>query len=90
MFRLLARELDYLWLRFQEAWTAFRDPFHSHEQFKLGTELGKAIGFAMVRQQFDTFDPHQFENQHFKMGYYYAADQAKKVMQDDNGHNFVD
>ena len=80
------RALDHLWLRFEEAWKAFRDPFHSYDQFKLGQEIGKEIGFAMVRQQFDTHDPYNFDNQHFKMGFHYAADQAKKVMNldDDN------
>lgn len=76
----MLRKLDYLWLRFTEAWTAFRDPFHSHEQFKLGVEAGKEIAFAQVRQQLGTFDPYQFENQHFKMGYHYAAEQVKAVM----------
>lgn len=76
------RAIDNLLLRFEEAWTAFRNPFHSHEQWRAGVQAGKEIGFAQVRQQFDTYDPHQFDNQHFKMGYYYAADQAKKVMSD--------
>jgi hypothetical protein len=84
------RALDNLLLRFEEAWTAFRDPFHSHDQFKAGVQAGKEIGFAQVRQQFDTFDPYNIENQHFKMGFYYAKEQAKKVMTDDNGHNLVD
>lgn len=74
------RAIDNLLLRFEEAWAGFRDPFRSHEKFQRGVEVGKEIGFAQVRQQFDTFDPHQFQNQHFKMGYYYAKDQAKQVM----------
>jgi hypothetical protein len=80
------RAIDNLILRFEEAWTAFRDPFHSFNQFQEGKEAGKEIAFAQVRQQFYSYDPHQFDNQHFKMGYYYAADQAKKVMNldDDN------
>lgn len=81
------RAIDNLLLRFDEAWTAFKNPFHSHEQFKTGTQIGKAIAFAQVRQQFETYDPYQFDNQHFKMGYYYAAGQAKKVMQNDEDNS---
>ena len=81
------RAIDNLLLRFEEAWTAFRNPFHSHEQWRAGVQAGKEIGFAQVRQQFDTYDPYQFDNQHFKMGYYYAADQAKKVMNLDEGNS---
>lgn len=78
------RFIDNLLLRFEEAYIAFRNPFHSHEQWLAGLQAGKEIGFAQVRQQFDTYDPYQFENQHFKMGYYYAAEQAKKVMSNDD------
>lgn len=74
------RALDKLLLRLSEAYTAFKDPFHSQKQFLLGKDIGKEIAFAQVRQQFATYDPHQFENQHFKMGFHYAKDQAKKVM----------
>lgn len=83
----MLRELDYLWLRFTEAWTAFKEPFHSHEQFKLGKEIGKEIAFAQVRQQFDSYDPYNIDNKHFQMGYYYAVSQAKKVMQDDEDYS---
>jgi hypothetical protein len=85
----MLRALDHLWLRFTEARAAFRDPFYSHEHVKLGIKLGKEIAFAQVRQQLDTFDPYQFENQHFKMGYYYAQEQVKKVMPSDED-NVVD
>ena len=79
----MRRELDYLWCRFREAWRAFRNPWHAFSQWEEGIQAGKKIAFAQVRQQFDTFDPYNIDNQHFQMGYYYAKEQAKKVMQND-------
>ena len=76
----MLRQLDHLWLRFTEAFAAFRNPLNAVEQFQLGVELGKQIGHAQVRQKLDEHDPYQFTNNHFKLGYYFAYENVKKVM----------
>lgn len=83
------RFIDKLLLRFDEALLAFRNPMHSYEQFQRGKEAGKAIAFAQVVQQFNTHDVYQFSNQHFKLGYYYATEQAKQVMNLDENHTMA-
>jgi hypothetical protein len=79
----MLKTFDTIYQRISNAWLVFRNPHELHYTYVDGIEMGKAIAFAQVRQQFDTYDPYQFDNAHFKMGYYYAAEQAKKVMPND-------
>lgn len=85
----MLEKLDKLFYRFEEAYRSFVDPSQTNRAWEEGKEVGKLIAFAQVKQQLDTYDPYQFENNHFKMGYYYAYDQLKKVMPNDED-NAVD
>ena len=76
----MLRALDRLAQRFSEAYKSFVDPDRAYRFHDEGRDIGELIAFAKVRQQFDTYDPYQFDNGHFKLGYYYATEQAKKVM----------
>jgi hypothetical protein len=81
--------LDKIVFRFEQTFYTFRNPHRNNDSFNEGKSWGEQIAFAKIRQQLKNHDPNQFDNQHFKLGYYYAAETAKKVMQDDD-HNSVD
>lgn len=83
----MLRNLDRIALALESAWACIKNPELINEEFIAGIELGKEIGFAEVRHQFDTYDPHQIDNAHFQMGYYYAVEQAKKVMPNDENRS---
>ena len=83
----MLEKLDKLFYRFEEAYRSFVDPSQTHRAYNDGKEVGKLIGYSQVRRQLDTYDPYQFENQHFKLGYYYAYEKAKEVMKDDEDNS---
>ena len=84
------RALDRIYFRFVESFRSFKDPNRNLESYREGRDIGIVIGNAKVRRALDQADPNDFENNHFKLGYYYATETAKKVMQDDNGRDPVD
>jgi hypothetical protein len=84
------RTLDRIYFRFVEAFRSFKDPNRSLQSYIEGRDFGEVIGNAKVRRALDQANPDDFQNQHFKLGYYYASETAKKVMQDDNGRDSVD
>lgn len=75
--------LDRTYYRFVEAARSFANPNRTNESYDRGLSNGVEVGFARVRQVLDTTDPYQFENQHFRLGYYYASESVKKVITDD-------
>ena len=52
-----------------------------------GIVEGIEIANARITQRLDTVDPYNFQNQHFKLGFYYATDTVKKVMQNDEDNS---
>lgn len=83
------RALDTIYFRFVEAFRSFKDPDRNLNSYIEGRDFGIVIGNAKVMRALNQADPNDFENNHFKLGYYYATETAKKVMQDDD-HNSVD
>lgn len=80
-------KLDNLWLRFLNAWDAFKNLSLLEDLWEEGYDMGQIVAAAKIKSKLEEHDPYQFENEHFKMGYYYAFEQAKKVMNlgEDNG-----
>lgn len=70
--------LDNIYRRFDQAWIVFRNPDFAHEEYLAGIDIGKMIGKAEANRTLAMFSPDDFSNQHFKLGYYYAAEQLKK------------
>ena len=79
----MLRTLDNIYRRFSLALSAFKNPDLAHNEYVDGLKWGKVIAFAEVNRTLILHDPEQFQNQHFKMGYYYAADQVRAVMPSD-------
>lgn len=80
----MTKLIDGIYYRFKRAFEMLRYPDLYYSNYEDGVDSGKAIAYAKVRQQLDSHDPYQFENNHFKMGYYYAYEQLKQVMPNDN------
>jgi hypothetical protein len=83
----MLRLLDNIYRRFDQAWTVFKNPDFAHNEYLAGIDIGKVIARAEVNRTLASFSPDDFSNQHFKLGYYYAAETAKKVMQNDEDHS---
>ena len=81
------RALDTAYFRLKDAWSVLKGEEAILKAYTEGIVEGIEIANARLTRALDMSDPHQFENQHFKLGYYYATEQAKKVMQgdEDNG-----
>lgn len=85
----MLRIIDEIYDRFRQAWASFKDPARSSREFASGIRLGKKIAFAQVGQQLRRHDPKDFQNQHFKVGYYYATEQAQAVMVNDENYTLA-
>jgi hypothetical protein len=75
----MLRLLDNIYRRFDMAWTVFKNPDFAHNEYLAGIDIGKMIARAQANYTLASFSPDDFSNQHFKLGYYYAAEQLKKV-----------
>ena len=82
----MLKALDNIYFRFKEAITAFKEPYYSIRNYGEGLDTGVAIGKSTIIQHLQKHDPYQFENQHFKMGYYYALEQARSCKKDDEDY----
>ena len=83
----MLRAIDRFYIRCRNAWTVFKDADALHNEYADGLLDGAAVGKAQVWRQLEKHDPYQFENGHFKMGYYYAMDQVRKVMPRDEDNS---
>ena len=74
------RALDTAYFRLKDAWSVLKGEEAILKAYTEGITEGIEIANARLTRALDISDPHRFENQHFKLGYYYATEQAKKVM----------
>ena len=86
----MLRALDTIYFRIKDAWHVLMGKEAILSAYTDGIVEGIEIANARIQREFDVANPHQFQSNHFKLGYYYATEQAKKVMQDDNGRDLVD
>lgn len=77
------KALDNIYFRFKEALAAFKEPYYGLRNYGEGLDTGVGIGKSTIIQHLQKHDPYQFENNHFKMGYYYALEQARSCKKDD-------
>ena len=83
----MLRTLDNIYRRFSVAWLAFKNPDVIHDEYVEGIKWGKVIANAEIERTLDLHSPDNFSNQHFKLGYYYASETVRKVMQNDEDHS---
>jgi hypothetical protein len=83
----MTKLLDDIYYRFKRAFEMFKYPDLYYSNYQEGVDNGKAIAYAIVKQKLDIHDPYQFENNHFKLGYYYAYEQVQQVMENDGQDN---
>ena len=81
------RALDTAYFRLKDAWGVLKGEEAILKAYTEGITEGIEIANARIQREFDVANPHQFQNQHFKLGYYYATEQAKKVMQGDEDNS---
>lgn len=83
----MTKLLDDIYYRFKRAFEMFKYPDLYYSNYQDGVDNGKAIAYAKVEGILHQYDPHQFENNHFKLGYYYAFEQVKQVIKDDEDNS---
>ena len=76
----MLRTLDKAYFRLKDAWTVLRGEDAILKAYTDGVTEGVEIANARILQRLSSTDPHQFESQHFKLGYYYASETVKKVI----------
>ena len=74
------RALDTAYFRLKDAWSVLKGEEAILKAYTEGITEGIEIANARIQREFDVANPYQFQNNHFKLGYYYATEQAKKVM----------
>lgn len=79
--------IDALYFRARDAWRVLTQPGFIDGYLDDALITGRRVAYRNIRAKLDEHDPHQFENQHFKLGYYYAYEQAKAVMQSDEDYS---
>lgn len=75
--------LDNIYYRFKRAFEMFKYPNLYYSNYEDGVLSGKSIAYSKIEGILHQHDPYQFENNHFKLGYYYAFEQVKKVINND-------
>ena len=83
----MLRALDTIYFRLKDAWTVLKGEEAILKAYTEGITEGIEIANGRIQRQFAITNPHQFQNEHFKLGYYYATEQAKKVMQGDEDNS---
>ena len=78
----MLRALDIAYFRLKDAWRVLKGEEAILKAYTEGITEGIEIANGRLNRALAVSDPHQFQNQHFKLGYYYATEQAKKVMSD--------
>ena len=81
------RALDTIYFRVKDAWSVLMGRDAILKAYTEGIVEGIEIANARITQRLDTVDPYNFQNQHFKLGFYYATDTVKKVMQNDEDNS---
>ena len=83
----MLRALDIAYFRLKDAWRVLKGEEAILKAYTEGITEGIEIANGRLKRALAISDPHQFENNHFKLGYYYASEQAKKVMQGDEDNS---
>ena len=81
------RALDTIYFRLKDAWQVLLGRDAILKAYTDGIVEGIEIANARVTQVLASADPYNFQNQHFKLGYYYATDTVKQVMQGDEDNS---
>ena len=81
------RALDTIYFRVKDAWQVLMGRDAILKAYTEGIVEGIEIANARITQRLDSMDPYNFQNQHFKLGYYYATDTVKQVMQGDEDNS---
>jgi hypothetical protein len=76
----MLRTLDKAYFRLKDAWTVLRGEDAILKAYTEGVTEGVEIANARIMRQLSITNPHQFESNHFKLGYYYASETVKKVI----------
>lgn len=77
--RKLLKKLDELYFRARDAWRVLTDRNYLPDARHEARQAGEWILSGRVMRALDEADPHEFSNNHFKLGYYYAYETVKKV-----------
>lgn len=77
--RKLLKKIDELYFRARDAWRVLTGRESLNEVRLEGLETGKWLGAHKIMHALDERDPYEFQNNHFKLGYYYAYETVKKV-----------
>lgn len=83
----MLKALDTIYFRLKDAWDVLLGREAILKAYTDGIVEGIEIANARLERALAMSDPYQFENQHFKLGYYYASETAKKVMQGDEDNS---
>jgi hypothetical protein len=82
----MLRKLDEFYFRARDAWRVLTRPGYIDGFLDDAIITGRFWAYRMIQNQLDEHDPNQFENQHFKLGYYYASEQVKAVIENDEDY----
>ena len=82
----MLRALDKAYFRVRDAWRVLKGEDAILTAYTEGVTEGVEIANARILQRLSSTDPHQFESQHFKLGYYYASETVKKVINNDENN----
>jgi hypothetical protein len=82
----MLRKLDAFYFRARDAWRVLTRPDYLDGYLDDMLNLGRSRAYAVVKHALDKHDPYQFDNNSFKLGYYYASEQVKAVIRNDEDH----
>ena len=77
--RKLLKKIDEFYFRARDAWRVLTDATYLDEIRNEGRTVGEWTTKGRIERTLDDHDPHQFTNQHFKLGYYYAKENVRRA-----------
>ena len=83
MFSRFLWKLDQAYFRVRDAWRVLTKKGYIDDIRNEAMSWGKWVTERKVLKKLNQNDPNQFENQHFKLGYYYASENVKVVLRND-------
>jgi hypothetical protein len=79
--RTLLRKIDKAYFRFRDSWRVLTGKESLDADYERGWKNSYEVTTSRIEAVLRSFDPADFQNNHFKLGYYYAAEQVKKELQ---------